>query len=98
MVEPRPCRQGVGVIPLEEQQAIVSARLEDAFAELVQRLHYQKAFIFGKALERLAAGFGEFGDAIFCRAHDQLEREIVEELADSINYVAAILYREGAGR
>ena len=84
------------MMPLEEQQRIVGARLEDAFAELVQRLHYQKAFIFGKALERLAAGFDEFGDAIFQRSHDQLEREILEELADSINYQAAILWREGA--
>ena len=82
------------IIPLEDQQRIVNQHLDAAFDELVDRLHSQRAFIYGLALERLAVGVEEYGDAIFHRSPDQLEREVLEELADSVNYVAAILYRD----
>ena len=84
------------MIPLEEQQAIIGRHLTVAFDELIQRLHAHRSFIYGLALERLTAGYDEYGDATFQRPHSQLEREIREELADALNYVAILIDRQGA--
>jgi hypothetical protein len=74
------------VIPLDEQLRIFEERERDAYYAILYIMYTEWPRVVALARERLIAGYCEFGDQMFRWDSETRHRNVLEELADALNY------------
>lgn len=74
---------------LDEQMTHFDRHVDDAWLDLSDLMGRYESTIKSVARARLMHGYAEFGDSMFEKDNQLLIIEMIEEVADAINYVLA---------